>query len=409
VQAATIVFDRIAKIVLKWQNGSLPEYELDVLNSLVLQDLLPTSMDQSTALSVAVTRFRKLALAVPKPVYARSIVDGHGEDEAVYVRGNHKTMTPERAPRRFLTAAATNVFSQPGSGRRQWADALVHPNNTLTSRVMVNRVWAHLFGRGLVATVDNFGAMGERPTHPELLDHLSYRFIRDGWSLKRLIRKLVLSNTYRLSTQPVVRSKRVDPLNQWLSHMPVRRLPAEAIRDSILAVSGRLQHHMFGPSVPISLKTVTASRARPRKDGPLDGAGRRSVYQEIRRNYLPGFLRAFDLPNASVTFGQRAVTNVPTQALALMNDPFVIQQTSVWAKQVVGMNASFKSRINHLHLSAYSRPATRREQSRFRKILNSLTSQLKVRPSELNDLRVWQAICHIMIGRKEFIFLIGDP
>jgi hypothetical protein len=181
---------------------------------------------------------------------------------------------------------------------------------------MVNRVWHHVFGRGIVATPDNFGVLGEQPTHPELLDTLAVRFAQEGWSLKRLVREMVLSRTFRQTSAASEASSRIDPENRLLSRMSVRRLEAEAVRDSLLATSGRLDLTPFGEPVG-------------------ESSARRSVYVDQRRTAMPPLLSAFDAPAPFSTVGRRDVTNVPAQSLALLNDPFVIELAKSWAERLV--------------------------------------------------------------------------
>ncbi|HEX5270771.1 MAG TPA: PSD1 and planctomycete cytochrome C domain-containing protein, partial [Gemmataceae bacterium] len=214
-----------------------------------------------------------------------AMLDGSGVDEHVFVRGSPKA-AGEPAPRRFLEALAGPEPLAPahGSGRLELARQMTDPSvNPLIARVMVNRVWHHVFGRGIVASVDNFGVLGEAPTHPELLDFLADRFVKDGWSVKRLIRSLVLTHAYQMSSNPDARARQLDPQDLLLYSMRVRRLEAEAIRDAILAASGRLDRHLYGPSVPIHLTPFLDGRGRP-ASGPLDGDGRRSLYLAVRRN-----------------------------------------------------------------------------------------------------------------------------
>ncbi|HZZ80263.1 MAG TPA: PSD1 and planctomycete cytochrome C domain-containing protein, partial [Gemmataceae bacterium] len=197
--------------------------------------------------------------------------EGSGTDEFVFTRGNPKT-PGALVPRRYLEA-----FSGPdplkiaaGSGRLELAHLMTDPATTpLIARVYVNRVWYHLFGRGIVASVDNFGVLGDAPTHPELLDHLAARFVKDGWSTKKLIRTLVLTRAYQMSSAPNPKAAEVDPSNHLLHRMRLRRLEGEAIRDSILTVSGRLNAKMYGPSVPVYLTQFQEGRGRP-ASGPLD-------------------------------------------------------------------------------------------------------------------------------------------
>ncbi|MEK6249321.1 MAG: DUF1553 domain-containing protein, partial [Planctomycetales bacterium] len=366
--------------------------------------LEPQSTD-SPALKEAVAIYRQSAISIPRPVYVRSLTDGNGQDEPIYVRGNPHAMSKKSNPRHFLDAVDSRPFRSDGSGRREWAEALVSDSNPLVPRVEVNRIWYRIFGQGLVSTIDNFGQMGSPPSHPKLLDHLASDF-KSGWSRKDLIRRLVLSNTYRMSSRPSSRAQQVDPENVLLQHMPLRRLSAEAIRDSILAASGELKHQMYGQGVPVNLDQSQPSRSRPFVDGPLDGDARRTVYLEMRRNYLPGLLIAFDLPKAAVTVGQRGVTNVPAQSLALLNDPFVLAQAETWAENLLERGGqSVRSRIQQVHLAAFSRAASEQEIQQSKSMLLDLAATYNVTPDRAkDDQRLWKDFCHMMINRKEFIF-----
>ncbi|HJT34849.1 MAG TPA: PSD1 and planctomycete cytochrome C domain-containing protein, partial [Pirellulales bacterium] len=292
---------------------------------------------------------------------APSMLEGSGVDQHVMLRGNHKT-PGELAPRRYLTAIAGS--NQPaivtGSGRLELARRMTDPRHPLLARVIVNRVWQHLFGRGIVPTVDNFGVMGEPPTHPELLDALTDEFMRDGWSIKRLIRRLVLTSTYQMSSQSTERASEADPRNLLWSYRPVRRLEAEVIRDAVLAVSTRLDGRMLGPSVPTYLSELVEGRGRP-ASGPLDGEGRRSVYLSVRRNFLSPFFLAFDYPVPFTTVGRRSASNVPAQALALMNSPFVVAEARRWAERDVAPGGSTAKRIDRLFVAALARPPSDEE------------------------------------------------
>jgi hypothetical protein len=290
---------------------------------------------------------------------ALAMLDGNGVDERVFLRGSPRNLGAP-APRRFLEALAGSnpLLVHHGSGRLELARQITDPAiDPLLARVLANRIWHHLFGRGIVASVDNFGVLGERPTHPELLDYLAQRFITDGWSIKRLIRTLVMSSAYRMSSHPATKADQADPQNLLLHRMPLRRLEGEAIRDAMLMVSGRLNERMYGPSVPVHLTPFQDGRGRP-PNGPLDGDGRRSLYMAVRRNFLSPMLLAFDTPTPFSTMGRRTVSNVPAQALILMNDPFVHQQAELWARRVLAQSGSTEERIRGMYLGAFGRPPT---------------------------------------------------
>ena len=246
----------------------------------------------------------------------------------------------------FLTVATTGnppteIAPQHGrtSGRRRaLAEWLVSPDNPLTARVIVNRIWSHHFGRGIVATLDNFGKMGELPTHPELLDWLAVEFVEQGWSVKQLHRLLMTSETYRASSQWTSEDNmRVDPQNKLVWRYQSRRLDAEIVRDSILAVSGGLRRDVGGPAVFPALPAEVLSQMshgiwNKQKDGPE--VWRRSVYIYRKRGLPFPLLETFDLPDQNISCAARAVSTVPTQALMLLNDEFVIRQAGLFAQRV---------------------------------------------------------------------------
>ncbi|MBI2806805.1 MAG: PSD1 domain-containing protein [Planctomycetes bacterium] len=329
---------------------------------------------------------------------APAMQDGSGTDEYVFTRGNPKTLGAI-APRRFLEAftGAQALKIKCGSGRLELAEQMTNPAVTpLITRVYVNRVWHHLFGRGIVPSVDNFGVLGEAPTHPELLDYLAHRFAQpDGldWSTKKLIRALVLTRAYQMASTPVAKADEADPENHLWHRRNIRRLEGEAIRDSILSVSGRLNDAMYGPAVPVYLTPFQDGRGRP-GSGPLDGAGRRSVYLAVRRNFLSSFLLAFDTPAPFSTVGRRTVSNVPAQALILMNDPFVHQQAEVWAKRVVAEKGSIEDRVRGMYVDAFARSPNAAE-------LRACMTYLGATP----DARRWADLGHVLINTKEFYFV----
>ena len=215
-------------------------------------------------------------------------------------------------PRGYLGVFGSAEFPKADSGRLHLAEALLDAKNPLTARVMANRLWQWVFGRGLVATSDNFGKMGELPSHPELLDHLATRFVEEGWSAKKMLRHLLTTRAFQLSINQNSTGDDRDPENRLLSRFPLRRLEAEAIRDSLLALSGTLDPTLYGPPV---------SGNQPR----------RSIYVSVRRTNLDAFLQTFDAPKPFTTLGRRDATNVPAQSLALLNDPFVKRAAAQWA------------------------------------------------------------------------------
>ena len=219
------------------------------------------------------------------------------------------------------------------SGRLELAQWIASPENPLTARVMVNRIWHHLFGRGLVSTVDNFGMIGKPPSHPQLLDTLALRFMREGWSVKRMIRAIMLTRTYQLSSAPDAGNMKIDPDNRLLWRATPRRLEAEAIRDAMLAVSGQLDLTRPSGSSVTELGDKLVRGIPTEKIQPA--SNHRSVYLPVVRDYVPELFDLFDFPSPSLVSGRRAVTNVPSQALYLRNSTFVAEQAKHAAERLL--------------------------------------------------------------------------
>jgi len=344
----------------------------------------------------------KLEARLPRPTRVMAAIEGSGEDDRVHIRGRHQTLG-DVVPRRFLeaVAGAAQPAVKSGSGRRELAERMVAASNPLLPRVMVNRVWMHHFGEGLVRTPDDFGLRGEKPTHPELLDYLASGFA-NGWSLKRLHRQLLLSSTYQMSSKGDPKAEAADPQDKLLHRMPARRLEGEAIRDAILAVSGKLNTKMYGPGVLPNLTPFMVGRGRPDSSGPIDSEGRRSIYVNVRRNFLPPMFLAFDFPIPFTTIGRRSVSTVPAQALTLMNNPFVIQQAGYWGRKTLALaDLTPRQRIVRMYEEAYARTPTDAE---VNAALVFIAEQDKGYGTP-NDPRSWGDLAHVLINVKEFIFL----
>jgi hypothetical protein len=380
----------------------IPSLDLDQV-ILALRSAQDSRADRMTA---AVAEARSAEARIPDPNLALAIADGSGVDERILIRGNHKSLG-EVVPRRFLEVLGGTTSSSPdsGSGRLELARRVVDPkSNPLTPRVFVNRLWKHHCGEGLVKSTDDFGAMGRKPSHPELLDWLASELIRQGWSIKAIQRLIVTSSTYRMSSVPREDAERIDPENLYLHRMNVRRLEAEAIRDALLRVSGRLVETMYGPSVPTHLTSFMDGRGRPGRSGPLDGDGRRSIYLAARRNFLNPMFLAFDTPVPFSTMGRRNVSNVPAQALTLMNDPMIIQQARRWAGRIAMEPGRIdRQRLDDLFVSAIGRQPTAEE---VRACLDFLGRPIQSGDrAESHAPPAWVDLCHVLINMKEFIFI----
>ncbi|MEM9017678.1 MAG: DUF1553 domain-containing protein, partial [Verrucomicrobiota bacterium] len=347
----------------------------------------------SASLLAEVKEGASLVSALPAPRFAVAMAEGPKETAQVYVRGSHRSLG-EEVPPRFLEALGGETGT-----RLDLANEVTSPENPLTSRVIANRIWHHLFGRGLVSSVDDFGPMGQVPTHPELLDWLASEFVERGWSIKGMIREIVLSSTYRQATEPHPNVSpghlaEVDPSNLLLSRMPVKRLTGEVIRDSILAVSGTLDETRYGPSIPTHRTDFMTGRGG-RESGPLDGGGRRSIYGAVYRNFLSPFLLTFDVPSPFGPKGRRSVSNVPAQALVLMNDPFVVEQGVKWAKQFNGRNLSPEARVDEMFRSALGRDPRPAEREKLLAYVDEAGGTAES----------WAHLGHVLFNTKEFIFI----
>jgi len=269
---------------------------------------------------------------------------------SLLVRGDHRN-EGEVIPRGFLTALeAESDFPESGSGRMWLAEQITSEKNPLTARVWVNRLWQQLFGHGIVRTPNNFGKLGSAPTHPALLDYLARRLVESDWSMKTVIKEIVMSNAYQRSSEASPKSQENDPANKWLSHQNRRRLNAEQIRDGMLAAAGMLDARIGGESIPVFVPPyATANKTvHVPKSGPLDGNGRRSLYLKIRRNFYDPLLLVFDFPDRGKSVGKRLVTTTPAQALAMLNSEFVHHVSKSWGKSLANVDDAFLAAIGRL-------------------------------------------------------------
>ncbi len=325
--------------------------------------------------------------APPAPPMAHAIAEGSPTDLRVYVRGN-PAQQGEAAPRRFLRVLAGDDpprFTK-GSGRLELARALASKDNPLTPRVLVNRVWAWHFGRGIVGTPSNFGQLGERPTHPELLDHLTARFIAGGWSLKRLHREIVLSATYQLAPVNDAEGLKKDPDNRLLWRGNRRRLDVESWRDALLAAAGRLDRSFGG-------KTIDLNAGDNR---------RRTVYCKVSRHELNGLLRLFDFPDANITSERRTETTVPQQQLFVLNGPFFVEQAKALAGRLRTEAADDAGRVRRAYLLAYGRPATDAEVSLALRYLSAADDPEE---AKRNQLTRWERYAQALLAANEFLYV----
>ena len=323
----------------------------------------------------------------------------------IRIRGESQKLG-DAVPRGFVTVATLGEPPQIGdshSGRLELAQWIASPDNPLTARVAVNRIWRHLFGRGLVSTVDNFGALGEPPTHPELLDHLASQFVRDGWSVKRLIRSMVLSRTYQLASASDPRAMEADPNNTLYWRHDARRLDGESLRDAILLVSGALDRNPGDGSIVSEEGPIEVRNGIDRKFSQYESS-HRSVYLPIVRNAEPEFLVTFDLPDTELVVGDRSVTTVPAQSLFLLNSPWVVDRARGFAERVMGgTHEPDAHRIDRAWRTAFGRAATTDEQQRTLAYLQSARNRTD--NSADVDQQAWLLVCQALIASAEFRYV----
>lgn len=356
------------KGVLRYGDSKKDEAKLDRFLSGVWLDHLTELREEVAALK------KDLPPAYP---LLQTIADkSKPETQHVWIRGNESN-PGDPAPPHFLSVlcpAEPQPF-QRGKERLELAEAIASPANPLAARVIVNRVWQQHFGYGIVRTPSNFGSQGDRPSHPELLDYLAGMFVREGWSLKKLHREIMITATYALSDEPSVRNYAEDPDNRLLWRYNRRRLDAESLRDSLLYVSGKLDLHVGGPAVR------------------LDKANnRRTVYGHVSRRQLDPMLALFDFPNPNSTSEQRLQTTVPLQKLFFMNSPFVIDQSKALADRVTSSAASKDERITAAYRFVLQRDPTREERKLALEFIDK-------------NPNPWPAYVQVLLSSNEFTYL----
>lgn len=332
----------------------IPEGTTASKKAVPLPDETTARKDKLKSLEARLKLLRDEGSSSPMVIAAEE--SSNPSDIPIAIRGNVHESGPT-APRGFikiLQTSPTPSIAPGSSGRRELADWISSPRNPLTARVFVNRVWYHLFGRGIVKSVDNFGKMGDVPSHPELLDYLSSRFIAEGWSIKSLVRRIMMSRTYQLSSFSETSQKSVDVENLYHWRQNRRRLQAEAIRDSILAVSGTLDRRLGGNTIKPGTKT---------EYGYKFGGTRRSIYTPVFRNTLPELMQVFDFADPNLVTGMRTASSVPTQALFMMNSAFAHEQAVLAAARLLKQPfADHRARIEHTYLLTLGRFPTGREE-----------------------------------------------
>ena len=318
------------------------------------------------------------------------MAEGRPHNARVLIKGDPETLGAE-VPRRFLGVLGGQSVTS-GSGRRELAEWIADPKNPLTARVMVNRVWQGHFGLGLVATPDNFGVRGEPPTHPELLDWLAARFVGDGWSLKALHRRIMLSDAYRRASADDDHSAKADPENVSLWRFDRRRLMAEEIRDAMLAVSGDLDPSPGGAH-PFPAPGTWQQFSQHNPFLAVYDHNRRSVYLMTQRIKRHPFLALFDGPDTNATTGRRDSTTVPTQALFFLNDPFAHARAASLAGRLAALPDD-AARLDRTCRLLYGRPPGEGDRQIAGRILTG------------DDRKAaWAAWLRVMFASNEFLYV----
>ena len=340
---------------------------------------------------------------------AMGVRDGKKPANAKINKNGDSKKLDAMVPRGFLSATKmvnTIKVNPEQSGRMELAQWLTHPTHPLTARVMVNRVWLHLFGQPIVNTPDDFGVYGARPTHPELLDHLARRFMKEKWSVKKLIRTIVLSRTYQLGSQATAAQIQADPENQWLTRHNRRRLDAESVRDSILQASGQLN---LAPRHNSDVSQLDALINWPPGESAIIHRpnNHRSIYLCLLRHAPPLGLSAFDLPAGVRVMGRRHITTQPAHGLYLLNNPMVVNQANLLAvKLLEEASGDHAARVDWVYRRVLQRDATGEELSRAIELVKETQNALDSGILKADrEARAWAALCQGLLASNEFRYI----
>ncbi len=320
----------------------------------------------------------------------------------IHIRGSHLTLgqpAPRGFPQVMQLASLRAEMPAQQSGRLELAKWLASPEHPLTARVMVNRIWRWHFGQGLVGSTDNFGVLGDRPSHPELLDWLAHRFIAEGWSVKAMHRLIMSSAAYQRATRPTADTRRsvVDSENRLLSHFPLRRLEAEEIRDAVLFVAGSLDRTMGGKTIPVKNREFFFNHTS--KDATTYDSPRRALYLPVVRNNVYDLFEQFDFPDPAVPNGNRNATVVAPQALLMLNSDLVGKAAEKFAASLLASASDDTRRIELAYQKAYARPPTAKELARAKKFLADF------KPDSAASPNAWTVLCQSLLAANEFIYL----
>lgn len=343
----------------------------------------------------------------PEMPSAMGVMDDKVHDVPIHVRGNHLKLgdvVPRHTPA-VLRGPASPEFTPATSGRLQLAQWLVDPQHPLTARVMVNRIWRWHFGTGLVRTPDNFGLLGEAPTHPELLDWLAREFIAQGWSFKKMHRLILNSSTYRQSSTPAENVAAQDPENRLYARANVQRLEAEAMRDSLLAVSGQLDRSLGGSLLKVKNRGYLFDHTS--KDLTEYNSVRRSLYLPVIRNNVYDLFQLYDFPDAAVPTSNRSTSTVAPQALLMLNSDIVLDSATALARKLLAEAADDAQRLSRLTWLTYGRDVTAAELAAHQIFLADIDRDLQSSVPDAAQRReqAWSVLCQVVLAANEFSYV----
>ena len=394
-QLARCLSDEIQSALADFERNSLSDDQAALLQELLDAKLMNNHLKPDSDLARAVAELKSVEEKIDFTTRSIGVAESAPSrlKQVVFLRGDHKKPGTEAPPgdlkinNIWKTMPAKDI-----APRLALAEAWASGKSPMIQRVMANRIWGWYFGRGIFSTVDNVGHMGEPPTHPELLDWLAAEFQRNGGSIRKFSRMIVTSRAYQQSSHTSGKVNEIDPDNSLLSHASVRRLDAESLRDALLTASGRLDRTLYGLPLPTPQPPGLTDDKKP-VSGPVDGFGRRSIYLNVRKNFPIEFLEIFDRPRPTLTIGRRNVTNQPSQALAMLNDPLVRSESHRLGTFLQNeKRLSEEKKITSVYLRLFGRMPKDEESRHARTFLAS---------SQGN----WSELVAALVGTKEFLFV----
>ena len=370
----------------------LVELKLEKLPANPEEKYSKTNQAELTKLNSTLKRLAADVFVLPS---AMGVEDGNATNVPIFVRGNHER-PGEIQPRHFPRALSDGKpISGKVSGRLELAQWIANRHNPLTARVMVNRVWRWHFGRGLVTTPDNFGKLGAKPSHPELLDWLAVWFVENGWSVKKLNALILTSATFQMSSMPNAAALKIDPTNVLMSRAPLRRMEAEPLRDSLLQISGQLDLKVGGTIWTFENYKLVFNHTS--EDATTYSSNRRAIYLPVIRNHVYDLFELFDFPDPGTVNGNRADTTIAPQALYLMNSPLVLRTCATMAKQLLAeKKITNAQRVEWLYAKVYNRKPTTKESKHAVTFVNEFCQERQAS---------WQALCQALLSSNEFLYL----